>query len=203
MLPHTRTIVAIAIANARNHRAMETLTYTDDVTGYNNTRYLHRHLEALIRAHEEPCQIHNNCSGKHAGWLAACAVAGLDPEPGQHVREAARARVELGVGHLLVVEHERRRVGRAVHLRFDIARSSLPDFYKQRLLKLSDSRISSEGVIVIKAQRYRDRDKNRVDALERFAAWLRFGSTSAIASAASLPAADRTSSSVSGPSPHR
>lgn len=42
--------VAIAIANARNHKAMEELTYTDDVTGYRNTRYLHRELEALIQA---------------------------------------------------------------------------------------------------------------------------------------------------------
>ena len=59
------------------------------------------------------------------------------------------------------------KVATAIHLRFDIPSSSLPDFYKQRLLKLSDSRISKEGVIIIKAQRYRTREKNRDDALQR------------------------------------
>ncbi|MBA1332145.1 class I peptide chain release factor [Candidatus Endoriftia persephone str. Guaymas] len=59
------------------------------------------------------------------------------------------------------------KVSSAVHLRFDIAQSSLPDFYKQRLLTLRDRRISSEGIIVIKAQRFRTREKNRTDALER------------------------------------
>jgi ribosome-associated protein len=59
------------------------------------------------------------------------------------------------------------KVSSAIHLRFDIARSSLPDFYKERLLKLHDTRISKEGVIVLKAQRYRTQEKNREDALER------------------------------------
>ena len=59
------------------------------------------------------------------------------------------------------------KVSSAIHLRFDIQASSLPDFYKERLLTLRDSRISSEGVIVIKAQRFRSQDKNRSDALER------------------------------------
>jgi ribosome-associated protein len=54
----------------------------------------------------------------------------------------------------------------AVHLRFDIRASSLPDFYKQRLLKLSDHRISKEGVVVIKAQQYRSQEKNREAALQ-------------------------------------
>ena len=57
----------------------------------------------------------------------------------------------------------------AIHLRFDIRASSLPDFYKDRLLKRSDRRISSEGVIIIKAQKYRTREKNLADALERLA----------------------------------
>jgi ribosome-associated protein len=65
------------------------------------------------------------------------------------------------------------KVSSAVHLRFDIPRSSLPDFYKQRLLKLSDSRISSEGVIVIKAQSQRTRERNREDALRRLAELVR------------------------------
>lgn len=59
------------------------------------------------------------------------------------------------------------KVASAIHLRFDINASSLPDFYKQRLLALSDQRITSDGVIVIKAQRYRSQEKNREAALER------------------------------------
>jgi len=59
------------------------------------------------------------------------------------------------------------KVSSAVHLRFDIRASSLPDFYKERLLRLSDRRISAEGVIVIKAQQYRSREKNREAALAR------------------------------------
>ncbi len=59
------------------------------------------------------------------------------------------------------------KVATAIHLRFDIRASSLPDYYKQRLLKLSDRRISSDGVIIIKAQRSRSQEKNREDALRR------------------------------------
>lgn len=60
------------------------------------------------------------------------------------------------------------KVATAIHLRFDSQASSLPDFYKRRLLTLADRRITSDGVIVIKAQRYRSQDKNREDALARF-----------------------------------
>ena len=59
------------------------------------------------------------------------------------------------------------KVSSAIHLRFDIEKSSLPEFYKERLLKLRDTRISKEGVIVLKAQRFRTQEKNREDALER------------------------------------
>lgn len=59
------------------------------------------------------------------------------------------------------------KVSSAFHCRFDINASSLPDHYKQRLLALSDSRISKEGVIIIKAQRFRTQEKNREDALKR------------------------------------
>ncbi len=62
------------------------------------------------------------------------------------------------------------KVSSAIHLRFDINASSLPDFYKQRLLKLRDSRISREGVIVIKAQNQRDQERNKIDALARLQA---------------------------------
>jgi len=59
------------------------------------------------------------------------------------------------------------KVSSAIHLRFDINASSLPDFYKQRLLLLKDRRISKEGVIIIKAQKFRTREKNHNDALLR------------------------------------
>ena len=55
----------------------------------------------------------------------------------------------------------------AVHLRFDIRASSLPDPLKQRLLRLNDRRISRQGVVVIKAQRFRSQEKNRQEALQR------------------------------------
>ena len=59
------------------------------------------------------------------------------------------------------------KVSSAIHLRFDINASSLPDIVKERLLNLRDRRISKEGVIIIKAQKFRTQDKNRNDALER------------------------------------
>ncbi len=59
------------------------------------------------------------------------------------------------------------KVSSAVHLRFDARRSSLPDDCKARLLALRDRRISREGVITIKAQRFRSQEKNRLDALQR------------------------------------
>lgn len=62
------------------------------------------------------------------------------------------------------------KVSSAIHLRFDINASSLPDFYKQRLLKLRDSRITQDGVVVIKAQNHRDRERNREEALHRLQA---------------------------------
>ena len=59
------------------------------------------------------------------------------------------------------------KVSSAVHLRFDIDASSLPALYKERLRELNDQRISSEGIIIIKAQRFRSQEKNRGDALDR------------------------------------
>ena len=59
------------------------------------------------------------------------------------------------------------KVSSAVHLRFDVAASSLPEPVKARLLALADRRLSDEGVVVIKAQRHRSQDLNRRDALER------------------------------------
>ena len=59
------------------------------------------------------------------------------------------------------------KVSSAIHLRFDIKASSLPYFYKHRLLNLRDSRITKEGVVVIKAQQFRNQEQNREDALKR------------------------------------
>jgi len=59
------------------------------------------------------------------------------------------------------------KVASAIHLRFDIAASSLPERYKERLLQLSDHRITKDGVIVIKAQEYRSQEQNREEALNR------------------------------------
>ena len=62
------------------------------------------------------------------------------------------------------------KVSTAVHLRFDIAASSLPEFYKEQLFRLKDHRISREGVITIKAQQYRSQEQNREEALTRLRA---------------------------------
>ena len=62
------------------------------------------------------------------------------------------------------------KVSSAVHLRFAIQASSLPTYYKERLLAWRDQRITSDGVIVIKAQQYRTQEQNRTDALERLRA---------------------------------
>ena len=59
------------------------------------------------------------------------------------------------------------KVSTAVHCRFDITASSLPTFYKEKLLALSDQRISKEGVIIIKAQQHRTLEKNKADAYNR------------------------------------
>lgn len=62
------------------------------------------------------------------------------------------------------------KVATAIHLRFDVRASSLPDEIKERIMALPDSRISRDGVIVIKAQRFNSQDKNRADALARLQA---------------------------------
>lgn len=62
------------------------------------------------------------------------------------------------------------KVSSAIHLRFDIVQSSLPEVYKERLLALKDGRITQDGVLVLKAQRFRTQEKNREDALNRLQA---------------------------------
>jgi len=62
------------------------------------------------------------------------------------------------------------KVSSAIHLRFDIKASSLPVFYKERLLEFNDKRITADGIVVIKAQTFRTQQKNRDDALARLKA---------------------------------
>ncbi len=59
------------------------------------------------------------------------------------------------------------KVSSAIHLRFDITQSSLPDFYKEKLLELNDQRISGDGILILKAQTFRTQEKNREDAINR------------------------------------
>ncbi len=70
------------------------------------------------------------------------------------------------------------KVSSAIHLRFDIKASSLPQEYKQRLLSLGDRRVTRDGVLVIKARRFRSRELNRQDALERLREFIRRGAPS-------------------------
>jgi ribosome-associated protein len=65
------------------------------------------------------------------------------------------------------------KVSSAIHLRFDIKKSSLPELYKERLLNLKDKRITKEGIVVLKAQQYRTQEKNRDDALARLEALIK------------------------------
>ena len=64
------------------------------------------------------------------------------------------------------------KVSSAIHLRFDIPASSLSDLIKQRLLDSKDSRITKEGVLIIKAQQFRTQERNRIDALERLQSFI-------------------------------
>ncbi len=68
------------------------------------------------------------------------------------------------------------KVSSAVHLRFDVGASSLPETYKESLKKINDRRITTDGIIIIKAQRFRSQEKNRGDALDRLSALIRAAS---------------------------
>ncbi|KHT48701.1 peptidyl-tRNA hydrolase [Alteromonas macleodii] len=67
------------------------------------------------------------------------------------------------------------KVSSAIHLRFDINGSSLPEKLKEKLLQLKDSRVTNDGVFVLKAQNYRTQEQNREDALARLVAWIKAG----------------------------
>ena len=64
------------------------------------------------------------------------------------------------------------KVSSAIHLRFDIAASSLPEPVKERLLALRDSRVTAAGVLIIKAQVHRTQERNRLDAFARLHEWI-------------------------------
>ena len=81
------------------------------------------------------------------------------------------------------------KVSNAVHLRFDVRASSLPDEIKQRLLAKRDQRINDDGVIVIKAQTYRSLEKNREDALARLDALVAAAATIPLKRRATKPTA--------------
>lgn len=64
------------------------------------------------------------------------------------------------------------KVSSAIHLRFDVLASSLPEDLKQRLLALPDQRVTAEGVFILKAQSHRTQEQNRLDAMARLNAWV-------------------------------
>ncbi len=72
------------------------------------------------------------------------------------------------------------KVSTAIHLRFNIEQSTLPTEYKIRLLQLNDDRITAEGIIIIKAQRYRSQEQNRADALQRLVGLIKRASATPI-----------------------
>ena len=65
------------------------------------------------------------------------------------------------------------KVSSAIHLRFDIHQSTLPEKYRRRLLELNDSRITKDGIVIIKAQTQRTQERNKEEAIKRLAALIR------------------------------
>ena len=67
------------------------------------------------------------------------------------------------------------KVASAIHLRFDIGNASLPEYVKHKLLSANDSRVTSDGVFIVKAQKFRTREKNKADAMARLEEFIAFG----------------------------
>ncbi len=81
------------------------------------------------------------------------------------------------------------KVSTAIHLRFDIRASSLPEFLKTRLLEMKDSRITQDGVVVLKAQQYRTQEQNRDNALDRLRELIRKATVVRVKRRATRPSA--------------
>ena len=69
------------------------------------------------------------------------------------------------------------KVSTAIHLRFDIKASSLPYYYKEKLLKLNDSHITKNGIVIIKSQKHRTQERNKEDALLRLKYFIKMATT--------------------------
>jgi ribosome-associated protein len=109
------------------------------------------------------CSIINDTASTHSGIVCNRGIM-KDWYPSEAEIQISAIRAQ-GAGGQNV-----NKVASAVHLRFDIAASSLPDRVKARLLTAKDSRITAEGVLVIKAQSYRTQAANRQDAIDRLRA---------------------------------